>query len=92
MCIRDRDEAYEICELQKMNFDSMMRGKGLGSLMIEKCLNFAKENKFKTCYIETMPNMLDAQKLYLKFGFKYIDSPMGNTGHFACPIWMIKSL
>ena len=87
-----KDEAYEICELQKMYFDSMMRGKGLGSLMIEKCLNFAKENKFKICYIETMPNMLDAQKLYLKFGFEYIDSPMGNTGHFACPIWMIKSL
>ena len=54
--------------------------------------NFAKENKFKICYIETMPNMLDAQKLYLKFGFKYIYFPMGNTGHFACPIWMIKSL
>mgnify|MGYP000745937353 FL=1 len=40
-----KNEAYEICELQKMYFDSMMRGKGLGSLMIEKCLNFAKENK-----------------------------------------------
>ena len=26
--------------------------------------------------IETMPNMLDAQKLYLKYGFEYIDSPM----------------
>ena len=39
-----------------------------------------------------MPNMLGAQKLYLKYGFEYIDSSMGNTGHFACPIWMIKSL
>ena len=87
-----KNEAYEICELQKMYFDSSIRGRGIGSLMIEKCLNFAKENKFKTCYIETMPNMLDAQKLYLKFGFKYIYFPMGNTGHFACPIWMIKSL
>ena len=87
-----KNEAFEICELQKMYVDPSMRGKGIGSIMIEKCLQFAKENKFKLCYIETMPNMLDAQKLYLKYGFEYINSPMGNTGHTACPIWLIKSL
>ena len=87
-----KNEAFEICELQKMYVDPSMRGKGIGSIMIEKCLQFAKENKFKLCYIETMPNMLDAQKLYLKYGFEYINSPMGNTGHTACPIWLTKSL
>ena len=87
-----KNELPEICELQKMYFDSSIRGKGIGSLMIEKCISFAKESEFKTCYIETMPNMLGAQMLYLKYGFEYIDSPMGNTGHSACPIWMIKSL
>jgi len=87
-----KNEAFEICELQKMYFDISMRGKGIGSIMIEKCLEFAKKSKFTLCYIETMPNMLDAQSLYLKYGFEYIDSPMGNTGHSACPIWMIKSL
>ena len=87
-----KNELSEICELQKMYFDSSIRGKGIGSLMIEKCISFAKESEFKTCYIETMPNMLSAQMLYLKYGFEYIDSPMGNTGHSACPIWMIKSL
>ena len=87
-----KNELSEICELQKMYFDSSIRGKGIGSLMIDKCISFAKESKFKTCYIETMPNMLGAQMLYLKYGFEYIDSPMGNTGHSACPIWMIKSL
>ena len=63
-----KNEAFEICELQKMYFDSSLRGKGIGSLMIEKCLSFAKESEFKKCYIETMPNMLGAQKLYLKYG------------------------
>ena len=87
-----KNEAFEICELQKMYFDISMRGKGIGSIMIEKCLEFAKKSKFTLCYIETMPNMLDAQSLYLKYGFEYIDSPMGNTGHSACPIWMTKSL
>ncbi|MEK9755644.1 MAG: GNAT family N-acetyltransferase [Bacteroidota bacterium] len=81
-----------ICELQKMYFHNSMRGKGYGSTMIDLCLDFARKVKFEKCYIETMPNMIDAQKLYLKKGFSYIDKPLGNTGHSACPVWMIKKL
>ena len=81
-----------ICELQKMYFHKSIRGRGIGDKMIELCLNFAVESNYKKCYIETMPNMINAQKLYLKKGFKYIDGPLGNTGHTACPVWMIKTL
>ena len=81
-----------ICELQKMYFHKSIRGRGIGDKMIELCLNFAVESNYKKCYIETMPNMVDAQKLYIKKGFKYIDNPLGNTGHTACPVWMLKSL
>ena len=81
-----------ICELQKMYFHKSIRGRGIGDKMIELCLNFAVKSNYKKCYIETMPNMVDAQKLYIKKGFKYIDNPLGNTGHTACPIWMLKNL
>ena len=81
-----------ICELQKMYFHKSIRGRGIGDKMIELCLNFALESNYKKCYIETMPNMVNAQKLYIKKGFKYIDNPLGNTGHTACPIWMLKNL
>ena len=81
-----------ICELQKMYFHKSIRGRGIGDKMIELCLDFAVESNYKKCYIETMPNMVDAQKLYIKKGFKYIDNPLGNTGHTACPIWMLKNL
>ena len=30
------------------------------------------------------------QKLYKKAGFQYLDAPMGNTGHYSCPVWMLK--
>jgi len=36
--------------------------------------------------------MKDAQKLYNKVGFKYIDQPMGDTGHYSCTVWMIKNI
>ena len=87
-----RDADPDICELQKMYFHKSLRGRGIGDKMIEFCLDFAIKSNFKKCYIETMPNMINAQKLYLKKGFKYIDGPLGNTGHTACPVWMIKTL
>ena len=83
---------YNICELQKMYFLPSIRGKGLGNQMIEKCLDFAIDNKFKYCYIETLPYMKAAQKLYLKKGFSYIEGPIGNTGHTSCNVWLLKKL
>ncbi|WP_127137893.1 GNAT family N-acetyltransferase [Flagellimonas oceanensis] len=81
-----------VCELQKMYFLEEARGKGLGAKMIEACLDKAKEFGFEACYLETMPYMEAAQKLYKRNGFEYIDAPMGNTGHFSCPVWMLKKL
>lgn len=89
-----RLEDYEgnVCELQKMYFLEEARGKGIGDKMMQICLDHAKEYGFEKCYLETMPFMEAAQKLYLKTGFEYIDAPMGDTGHYSCPVWMLKSL
>lgn len=86
------NEAASICELQKMYFLPETRGLGIGSAMMTKCLETAKDFGFEQCYLETMPFMLDAQKLYKKVGFKNIDAPMGSTGHTSCPVWMLKNL
>ena len=82
----------KICELQKMYFSKEARGKGLGSFMIDLCLEKAIKYGFEKCYIETMHNMNKAQILYLKKGFRYLENPLGNTGHSSCPVWMIKEL
>lgn len=81
-----------VCELQKMYFLPEARGIGLGSQMMHKCLNFAKEAGFEKCYLETMPYMEDARKLYAKVGFQSLDKPIGDTGHYSCNVWMIKDL
>ena len=80
------------CELQKMYFLNDIRGKGLGSRIIEKCMIKAKEFGFEQCYLETMPYMIAAQKLYKKAGFIPIDAPLGNTCHYSCDVWMIRKL
>ena len=81
-----------ICELQKMYFLEEARGKGLGEKMIDHCLDYARKEGFELCYIETLPYMKAAQKLYIKKGFEYIDGPMGTTGHTSCNIWLTKRL
>ena len=81
-----------ICELQKMYFLKEARGRGIGMQMIEKCLAKAKEFGYEKCYLETLPVMLNAQKLYTKVGFEYLSEPLGGTGHTSCPVWMIKNL
>ncbi len=81
-----------ICELQKMYFLPEARGIGLGTKMIDLCLEKAKEFEFDQCYIETMTYMKAAQTLYKKKGFEYIDGPMGDTGHYSCPVHMLKEL
>lgn len=81
-----------VCELQKMYFLAESRGLGLGAIVMEKCLLAATEMGYKKCYLETMPYMLDAQRLYKRTGFEYLCEPMGDTGHSACPVWMLKDL
>ncbi|MGY0392094.1 GNAT family N-acetyltransferase [Bizionia sp. KMM 8389] len=86
------DSETNICELQKMYFLPEGRGIGLGAKMIKKCLNKARELGFESCYLETLPFMVAAQKLYAKVGFEPLDAAMGKTGHFACNVWMLKQL
>lgn len=78
------------CELVKMYLRPEARGKGLGKLLIGKCIGWAKELGYEQIYIETMPELRKAVRVYEKFGFEYLNRPLGNTGHFGCDVWMLK--
>lgn len=80
------------CELVKMYLHKDARGKGLGRTLIEHCLQWAKQNGYEQVYLETMPELKKALKVYELFGFEYLDGPLGNSGHFGCDRWMLKQL
>ncbi|HZH68830.1 MAG TPA: GNAT family N-acetyltransferase [Flavobacteriaceae bacterium] len=86
------DGEENICELQKMYFAPQSRGKGIGAKMMQICLEKAKSFGFEYCYLETMPYMENARKLYTKSGFESLEKPMGDTGHYSCNVWMLKKL
>jgi putative acetyltransferase len=80
------------CELVKMYLSAAARGQGLGRQLIEECLAFAEEYGYRQVYLETFPELQKAMSVYEKYGFRYLDGPMGNTGHYGCSIWMLKNL
>ena len=81
-----------VCELQKMYASAAARGRGVGAKLMEACLKAAADFGYSQCYLETLPYMEAAQKLYKKYGFRYLNAPLGNTGHSSCPVWMLKEI
>jgi len=80
------------CELVKMYLLPEARGIGLGRILIEHCLETARDNGYQQVYLETLPELHLALKMYEKFGFEYLKAAMGNTKHFGCGLWMLKKL
>lgn len=80
------------CELQKMYFSPSLRGKGLAKRLAYQALDFAREQGFDACYLETTARLGEAVTLYESIGFQQIDSHMGDTGHDACEIPMLLKL
>ncbi|MBW8333554.1 MAG: GNAT family N-acetyltransferase [Prolixibacteraceae bacterium] len=81
-----------ICELVKMYLLPEARGIGLGRMLMERCLETARNNGFQQIYLETLPELNLAVKVYEKFGFEYLSAPLGDTKHFGCGLWMLKRL
>lgn len=82
----------DTCELVKMYLHPSVRNIGLGKKMIAHCIDFAKSLGYKKIYLETLPELNKAVKVYEAFGFSYLPQPLGNSGHTGCDIWMIKDI
>jgi putative acetyltransferase len=80
------------CELVKLYVSKEARGTGLGKQLMEKSLSWAKDNAYTQVYLESMPELAKAVSIYEKVGFKPLESPLGNSGHCGCDIWMLKAL
>ena len=81
----------DTCELQKMYCIREVRGNGISHKLIETALDYAKKY-YSKCYLETLDNMIAAQKFYEKYGFKRIKKPIIKTEHYACDVRYLKIL
>lgn len=79
-------------ELVKFYVAAEFRGKGVGNTLMQKSIGSAKELGYTELYLESFPELNKAVTMYLRNGFRYLPHPLGNSGHFACNIWMVKDL
>lgn len=82
----------DTCELVKLYLNKNGRGKGIGKILMNKCIESAKELGYKKMYLETMPELTIAIPMYEKLGFTYLPAALGCSGHTGCTIWMIKDI
>jgi putative acetyltransferase len=79
-------------ELVKMYLVPQARGKGLGKMLMKKCIALAEQMGYTKIYLESMPELKEAVSAYKKLGFKMLEGPVGCTGHFSCTVWMIYEI
>ncbi|WP_342656434.1 GNAT family N-acetyltransferase [Pantoea sp. RSPAM1] len=84
--------APDICELQKMYFLPEIRGLGVARELALLAMAHARQQGFRSCYLETTGSLTRAIKLYESLGFARIDHALGCTGHGDCEFRMLKTL
>jgi putative acetyltransferase len=82
----------DCAELVKYYVLPQERGRGIGKKLMELCFDSARQFGFSRLYLETVPELGDAIRIYEKAGFEHISNAMGNSGHFFCNVWMLKYL
>ena len=80
------------CEFVKFYLSPLARGKGIGGQLMSTCIQSAKTFGYTHIYLESLPAFSKAIGLYTKAGFNLLSAPMGNSGHFGCNIWMLKTM
>lgn len=80
------------CELQRMYLRKDMRGRGIGRVLLSRCLAAARQFLYVRCYLETVAQMESALALYVRNGFIELKAPLGRTAHEHNDRWMVRPL
>lgn len=67
---KENESAYE---LVKMAVDEEFRGKGISKLLLEKCIEEARQLKARSLFLFSNSQLQTAIKLYEKYGFTRVD-------------------
>ena len=82
-CVALRYNTPTWCEMKRLYVIPEARGTGTGEKLVAAIIQQAKNTGYKGIRLDTLPDMVAAQKLYRRFGFeiidKYYDSPLEQT-------------
>lgn len=67
--------------LSKLYVSKEYRNKGIGKLMLEDCIKYAKENNKDSIYLTVNKGNTNSIEIYKHIGFKIIDSVINDIGN-----------
>lgn len=81
---------YNELEFTKMAVEDDFKGKGFGNLLMQHCINEAKEMNCEKLYLYSNTTLEPAINLYRKFGF--LEIPVEKSEYARCNIKMVKEI
>jgi GNAT superfamily N-acetyltransferase len=87
-CVRRSDE---VAQLRLLFVDAEARGHGVGSKLVERCIEFARERGYERMMLSTVSPLESARKIYDAAGFtqtKEEPDPAFPEGTFAQEMWL----
>lgn len=68
-----------VCEMKRLFVYDTFQGKGIGGLLCQKIIEMARSLNFEKMWLDTLPRLKNANRLYEKVGFydipKYYNNP-----------------
>ncbi|CAG9608717.1 GNAT family N-acetyltransferase [Pseudoneobacillus rhizosphaerae] len=86
------DGSEEVAKLRLLLVDPKARGLGLGTRLVEECIQFAKKVGYKKLVLWTNSNLFEARHIYQKKGFELVaEEPHHSFGHdLVGETWELK--
>jgi GNAT superfamily N-acetyltransferase len=87
-CVRRSDE---VAQLRLLFVDAEARGHGVGSKLVERCIEFARERGYERMMLSTVSPLESARKIYDAAGFtqtKEEPDPAFPEGAMAQEMWL----
>jgi GNAT superfamily N-acetyltransferase len=76
------------CEMKRLYLRDAARGHGLSRALVTTLMDHARRTGYRVMYLDTLPKMDRAQRLYESLGFHdipaYYDTPIAGTRFMAC--------
>ena len=82
-CVAMRPLTRDTCEMKRLYVSPRFRATGVGRLLAERVIADARAAGYTRMYLDTLPTMASAQRLYESLGFRdipaYRDNPIAGA-------------